>query len=288
MEPHLIKIVPPLNQSYVVKKSLLPSQEPWHYHSDYEILLILKGKGNIYIGNKVKRIEEGSLMLIGANVPHSSQKDAEYYKQYPEEESLELVIQFGEKLMGKDFFQIPEFKHISEMLERANRVLKFKGETQRIVISKMQNLYQADASTKIIQILDILDTLAKSEEVDYVLPTPFQKSTIAHKEQRLNKVMDFTIKNVNEDISLETVADIASMTPSAFCRYFKKHLRKSYLKYLNDLRISLICNQLLETDEPVSNIVYGSGFRNISNFNRKFKESLGMSPQEYRKKFMHV
>ncbi|MCU0341834.1 MAG: AraC family transcriptional regulator [Spirosomaceae bacterium] len=285
MEPRLVKIFPPANQSCVVKKSFLRNQEPWHYHSDYEILLTVRGKGYVFVGNQVKRIEEGSLMLMGANVPHSSQKDAEYYESHPEEDSLELVIQFGDKLLGRDFFQLPEFTHIREMLHKAEKVIAFGGKTREQVSQKIHQLYDLDPATRIVQILDILNTLAKSDEVEYVLPVAFHQNTAAYHDQRLNRVFEYTVRHLGNEISLEQVASEASMTPSAFCRYFKKHTRKSYIEYLNELRVSYVCTQLIQSNDAISDIVFRSGFQNLSNFNRKFKETMGLTPQSYRRQF---
>lgn len=285
MEPRLVKIVPPVNQSCVVKTSCLPEQEPWHYHSDYEILMMVRGKGYLFVGNQVQRIEEGSLMLMGANVPHSSQKDADYYKIHPTEDTLERVVQFGDKLLGRDLFQLPEFGHIQDMLQRADRVIQFTGETRRLVTEKINRLYQIDPPARIIQILDILDTLARSDEMEYVLPTAFQPHTAAYHEQRLNRVFAYTVRHLSDEIHLRQVADEVAMTPSAFCRYFRRHTRKSYIEYLNELRISFVCNQLIQSTDPIADIVFKSGFQNLSNFNRKFKENLGLTPQAYRRKF---
>lgn len=285
MEPRLVKIVPPINQSCVVKRAVLPAQQPWHYHSDHELLLTVRGKGYVYVGNQVRRIEEGNLMLMGANVPHSSIKDPDYYRDHPDEETLELVIQLGDKLLDSGFLRLPEFAHIQDMLHRAERVIQFRGITRQLVTEKIHRLFEADPSARIIQILDILDTLAKSAETDYVLPTAFHQHPDTFNDQRLNRVFEYTVRHLSEEIHLQHVADAAAMTPTSFCRYFKRHTRKSYIEYLNELRISYVCNQLIQTTDPISEIVYKSGFQNLSNFNRKFKESMGLTPQAYRRKF---
>ena len=65
---------------------------------------------------------------------------------------------------------------------------------------------------------------------------------------------EYTIQQLTEDITLQDVAQVASMGLSPFCRFFKKHMRKSYFEYLIELRISYVCNKLLQSDDPVADI----------------------------------
>jgi len=239
----------------------------------------------MYLGTQVQRIEEGTLILMGTNIPHATKKDINYYEANPEEESLELVIQFGEDLLGKDFCNVPEFMHIHEMLVRSQKVIRFKGKTCEAVSLKIHRLFEADPSARVIEILHILDVLAKSTDVDYLLKNPFLQNVNAYRNQKLNKILEYTIQQLTEDITLQDVAQVASMGLSPFCRFFKKHMRKSYFEYLIELRISYVCNKLLQSDDPVADIIFSSGFRNISNFNRQFKAAMEITPQQYRKKF---
>lgn len=285
MEPLLVKVVTPVRQSFVVKTSQLQPNEPWHYHSEYELILMEKGKGYMYLGPKVQRIEEGALILMGTNVPHASQKDLSYYEANPEEKTLELVVQFGEDLIGKDFFKVPEFTHINEMLDRSQDIIQYKGRTREIVADKIHELFDADPSTRIIQLLQILDILAKSTEGEVLLKNHIQQNVNAYHNQKLNSIIEYTIHQLTENITLADVASVASMGLSPFCRFFKKHMRKSYFEYLTGLRLSYVCNQLLQSDDPIGDIVFRSGFRNISNFNRHFKSIMGITPQQYRRQF---
>ncbi|MBS1567470.1 MAG: helix-turn-helix transcriptional regulator, partial [Bacteroidetes bacterium] len=79
-------------------------------------------------------------------------------------------------------------------------------------------------------------------------------------------------------------AAMANLTVEAFCKYFKTRTRKTYINFLNEIRINNACRLLSASEEPVTGICFASGFNNLSHFNRLFKKNNGMTPLEYRKK----
>jgi AraC-like DNA-binding protein len=73
------------------------------------------------------------------------------------------------------------------------------------------------------------------------------------------------------------------MTTYAFCKYFKKSTKKTFITFLIELRICHAKKLLIENLCSISEICYASGFDNLSNFNRAFKSLARMTPKEYRK-----
>ena len=100
---------------------------------------------------------------------------------------------------------------------------------------------------------------------------------------RMNRVLDFTFEHYSENITIDKVADVASMTNQAFCRYFKKHTRKSYINFLNEVRINVAKRILRERNRSIAEVSVAVGFNNLSNFNRFFKKITGKTPSTYRK-----
>ena len=90
-------------------------------------------------------------------------------------------------------------------------------------------------------------------------------------------------KNYNEEISLIKIAEIANLTPTSFCRMFKLKTKKSFVEYLNEIRVSNACKLLIETDMGIAEIAYKCGYKAASNFNQLFKKIIGTTPKEYRK-----
>ena len=117
-------------------------------------------------------------------------------------------------------------------------------------------------------------------------------SSFVHKKQytdnegrRMSAVFELAMNEFYRDISLNEVANIASMTPNAFCRYFKNRTDKTFFQFLIDVRVEHACKLLSKrNDLSIAEIAYQCGFKNISNFNRKFKSIKEITPSKYRKK----
>jgi transcriptional regulator GlxA family with amidase domain len=75
------------------------------------------------------------------------------------------------------------------------------------------------------------------------------------------------------------------MAPTAFCRFFKLRTNKTFSYFLNELRIKHACDLLLNTDKTVAQISGESGYHNMTNFNKFFKEITALTPSAYREKF---
>ena len=91
------------------------------------------------------------------------------------------------------------------------------------------------------------------------------------------------MSNFKEPIQLTQIAEIAGMSVQAFCSYFKKRTKKTYIDFVNEIRIGYACKQLLTTQMNVFDVCYESGFNSIANFNRQFLKIKGVTPSSYRK-----
>ena len=136
-----------------------------------------------------------------------------------------------------------------------------------------------------IALLMLLQKLAAAE---YSVLSSYGFSNVLNEEKvkRMNKVFKYITINYKENITLESIAEIAHMTPQAFCKYFKERTHKTFIEFVNEVRIGHACKLLFEDNYNILQICYESGFNNLSNFNRQFKKITGTSPIEYRKKVL--
>lgn len=285
--PHLLKIIPPVENSIVIKGDDIALNNPWHYHPEIEILYCIKGKGTNFIGNSIRNIEEGELLLLGENLPHTRQRDRHYYSRHPDEKPESIVVQFRADFLGSRFFSVKEFAHIRSLLDRASRGLKFHGLTRADVITRLERIRFASGAGSILELLAILDLLGRSRECVYLnganyIPRAHEKGS-----QKINRVYLYTIEHFREEITLKDVADLTSHSMAGFCRYFKAHTRKSYFQYLTEVRVSYACQLLMEAELDVTRIAYASGFNNLSNFHKQFRKIMKQTPTEYRAKSLH-
>jgi AraC-like DNA-binding protein len=283
-KPHLLKIIPPLQNSIVVKGDDIAWNNPWHYHPEIEILYCVKGKGTNFIGNSIRTIEEGELLMFGKNLPHTRQRDARYYQENPSEKPESVVIQFRDDFLGEHFFELREFGHIHELLQAAKVGLKFYGSTLDTVAQKLKGIKTLNTTSAILELLSILDMLARSGEFELLNTANYVSDAHEKYSQKINKVYHFTIEHFREPISLAQIASLTNHSPAAFCRYFKTRTRKSYFEYLTEIRITYACERLMEGNLDVTQVCFASGFNNLSNFHKQFKKVMGLTPSEYRHK----
>ena len=103
--------------------------------------------------------------------------------------------------------------------------------------------------------------------------------------KRILKVKNYIDDHYRDEIMLEQLAALVSMSPSAFSRYFKLHTGKSLSEYIIDVRLGHAARKLVDTTDSVSEICWTTGFNTLSNFNRLFRKRKGCTPKEFREKY---
>lgn len=283
-KPHLLKLSMPLSYSFILKGDVIAWDNPWHFHPEVELLYCIKGRGTNFVGDSIRGIEEGEVLLFGSNLPHTRQRDRAYYLQNPEETPETIVVQFREDFLGEAFFQVPEFLHIKDLLIRAQRGIKFLGKERVKIAEYLERLVHLNDTARILALLEIFDKLARCEDILYLNHEGYESSAHEKSAQKINRIYQFTIEHFREDISLATVASLVNLSEAAFCRYFKSRSRKTYFEYLSEVRVGYACKLLGEADWDIGEVCYASGFNNLSHFHKQFKKITGMTPGIYREK----
>ena len=260
-------------------------ETPWHFHPEYEIVLVTESTGQRFVGEHIKEYQAGDLCLIGPNVPHLYRSDEEYYLPNCELRAKSIVIHFKDDFLGKDFFNVPEMKHVHALFEKSNRVLDIIGDSNQFISKKLREMFSENPTKRLLSLLEILDNLARSEEYDF-LTSGNSFGTNIKDSDRVNKVFEYVMKNFKEEIRLSEVADLVSMSETSFSRYFKSRTNKNFSDFLAQIRIAHACKLLVEDKMGITEICYESGFNNLSNFNRKFKELMNISPSIYQKELL--
>ena len=296
--------------------SLLTFDAPYHFHPELELTYIKQGKGTRFVGQQIADFEAGDLVFLGENLPHCwlnprnegalSQNDRKL-RQNNEElgqnnaklgqntEGVDLanaaqfvVIQFKADFMGTGFGSITEMSAIHELFKKAQSGILIKGMTRDEIVYKMENIHSATPFYQLMMLLDILYLIATSTETE-LIDTQFSSHALTSVEtERFRQVYTYIIENYTQEIDLEEVAAIAYLTPTAFCRYFKKITRKTLVEVVTAFRLKHACQLLTTTDKTVSDICFQSGFGNVSYFNKAFKNGVGQSPLQYRQLFFRL
>jgi AraC-like DNA-binding protein len=253
-----------------------------HQHSDWQLTLIVKSKGTIICGNHIGHFQPGDLYLIGSNQPHVFRNDPEYFEMRRSLKAKAISVYFDQDAFGEHFFDLPETAELGVFLQKSTYGLKITGTVRDKLQPMMEEFPFLNGVDKLMQLLQALKLLSLYADCCRSLSSSEVTGNFSETEgKRMNAVIQFTLQKYRHPISLEEVAGVAHMTPNAFCRYFKQRTRKSYVTFLNEFRIGHACKMLLQKDMSIKEACYQSGFNNISNFNRKFKEVTGSSPTEY-------
>jgi len=282
MRPHFKKNIDS-GTSYKLKNTIGQSFDGlWHFHDEYELIYIWEGRGKKIIGDNISELNKGDLLFIGSDLPHSFSCEQDYYNK---SEAGSLVIHLNDKFLSEDFFSCPELQAISKLFHRSKSGIQFSGKYRKVVKSRIQKMFDMNHFECFLEILFLLNMLAKSDDY-YLLASPGYTPTVGKKDyQRINKVYKYVMNNFNEEISLDTIADITSMTREAFCRHFKKVTGKTFFTYVNEYRVGYACKLLMQTNLNVTEICFKSGFNSISNFNKQFKKITETNPLGYRNRF---
>lgn len=284
-KPSLEKVNPSFGSSILVfqhTEQVVVNQAFWHFHPEIELVYVHEGKGKRHIGNHLSYFNRSQLLLLGANLPHHGFSDRLTAK------GSETVVQFKPEFLGDAFLNMPEMKTIITLLERAKRGVMFKNETKRHVGKKIQKLVQLDGFGKVLLLLEILNDLAISDEYSLLNADGFAFETSLQDSTKVDLIFKHINKNFERHISLEEIADKASMTVPAFCRYFKKSTGKTFTKLVNEYRVVHATKLLSESSSSITDICFECGFNNFSHFNKLFKEFTGKSASKYRSEMKHI
>lgn len=283
MKPVLEHLPLKAKESFVVKYFDYPYYPtPWHFHPEYELVLVTESTGKRFVGDSVTDFKPGNLAFIGPNLPHLYRNDAAYYKPNQNMHASSIVIHFLETSFGENFLSLPETKKLSKLFAKSTRGLEVTGKTNTLVSKKMHDLCHTEGLTRWIGLLDILNILSASKEVAYISNEVVQGRNETES-GRLNTVIEFVMKNFKREIMTGEAATLVNMAQNSFSRYFTQRTRKTFTAFVNEMRLNHACKLLAEGSTSVTDICFECGFNNLSNFNRQFKAVYHVSPLNYRK-----
>ena len=99
----------------------------------------------------------------------------------------------------------------------------------------------------------------------------------------LRAIVSFCSKNYMQDLSLTTLEENLHLNRYYISHLFSNKLGLRFNDYINSLRISEACRQLLYSDESITSICDRVGFNTLRTFNRAFMKQMGISPSDYRR-----
>lgn len=282
----LLHEITPLSEKdcfYIVERHKTVFSYPIHQHRECELNFIEGGEGiRRVVGDSVEEIGPYELTLIGGHeLEHTWEQG-----RCAEADIREITIQFSQELFPPELLAKNQFAAIRRMLERASNGLTFPLKAIMQVYPLLDRLAsETDRFEQYLHFLKILNTLAESDGGRVLASSAFVPTSKSAESRRILQVKQFILQHYAEPVRLEDIASVAGMTPSAFSRYFRQQTGRTVKDHLIDVRLGHAARMLVDTQADISEICYGCGFNNLSNFNRLFKARRGYAPREFRSIF---
>ncbi|NBC10385.1 MAG: helix-turn-helix domain-containing protein [Planctomycetes bacterium] len=281
MQPFREAIVPSRNQSFAYRRFTLPSFPfRWHIHPEAELTLIVRGRGMRYVGDDLAEFREGDLVLLAGGLPHTWSTRARSGRSVES-----IVVQFLPESLGIEGGPRPETRAIHRMLQRATRGLAFRGRAARKAAQSMREMADLAPLPRLLRLLETLDRLAATRQARPLSTRVFSSPLQDRDRTRIDRVCRALENRYTEPLTLDDAARIARLHPASFARFFKRTTGQTFVEYLHRLRVGHASRLLSETDRPITDICFQSGFGNVSNFNRVFRRLRGTTPRAYRAGF---
>ena len=256
---------------------------PIHNHEVFELNFVEHAAGvRRIVGDSIEIIGDYDLVLITSpDLEHVWEQNT-----CTSDDIREITVQFYLDLSDDGFLSRNPFHSLRKMLKEARKGLSFPMDAIMRVYQQLDTLSSVkDGFYAVMQFLTILYELSRSEGARTLATSSYAKVEVESDSRRVLKVKNYIAKNYMDEIRLNTLADIAGMSPSAFSRFFKLHTGRNLSDYIIEMRLGYASRMLVDTARSIAEISFQSGFNNLSNFNRIFKKKKGCSPSEFRENY---
>lgn len=252
-----------------------PAARVYHFHSTLQVVIVKKGWVDGLVGEISGRMGEGSLFVLGGNLPHKILGCST--------DCRATLLHIPSELLAWDSERFPELSQGSEFIRRSRSGLVYESEE---LVRRILNLTRKISGSEgfmrlsyLMQAIHILCNSAPDRTVLADIPKP-QKNNYAA--TPLERAQEYLYRHFTEQLSLDEVAAAAGMEKTALCRSFKKTTGNTLMQCVIRMRIEHACHLLLTTSLTISQIAWQCGFGSFSQFSTQFRRQMGMSPGEYR------
>jgi AraC-like DNA-binding protein len=256
---------------------------PIHFHPEYEINFIENGKGlRRIVGDSMEEVGDLELVLVGPNLFHGWEQH-----QCIRKNMHEITIQFHNDLFDRSFLNRKIMKPIKDMFDRSAHGILFSEQDVQPVIPRILKVSKLEGIDYFLELFSILYDLANSRNQRLLSTTTIYMESFENSD-KLKLLYDFVQENYAARITLDEVSALMNMSSVSFNRFIKKRTGKTFVEYVNDVRIGYASRWLIEKDLSISDIAFLCGFNSIANFNRVFKKTKGRTPTKYRQDFSGI
>ncbi len=249
-----------------------------HWHDETEIVYIENGSISITINHKRYIGESGDIFIINSGEVH------EIYGIGTPLNYTAFVFDFNMLSFRND--DLTQQKYIEPILKGNIQFLNSIKKSEK-VFSLMQyidklNTQKNACYTLCIKaaLLQFLSIIMEEKQIVSVSEPSSKDET----KKLLKNVIAYINDHYSEKISLSEIARHFHMSHKYFCRFFKINFNKTFVEYLNDVRIENAIFLLGNKNISVTEAAISCGFSNMSYFTHTFKKKMDCTPSEYKKR----
>lgn len=252
-----------------------------HFHNYMELGYCYYGAGDVVLGDDTYCFSGQQFTVIPSNFPHTTNSDPGNISRWEYLfVDVEVVLDgiFPDNALRKEralqrLYEKPWFLEEAEYPKEAAKIKEILN-----IMRKGDEFYLEEAKA----LLGCL--LLEITRLNYT-----NKETRADAEQGritciVSRAMDYISDHYMEPIRVEQLAKYSHLSETHFRRVFTEYMHMGPLEYINTVRIRTACEHLKKTEEPVADIAHKCGFTTNSTFNRNFKQMMGVTPVEWRKR----
>ncbi|WP_419869685.1 AraC family transcriptional regulator [Chryseobacterium sp. CT-SW4] len=256
---------------------------PIHYHPEIEINFILNGKGNKrVVGDHIGEIDSIELVMVGPNLPHCWDNYRCKTKRI-----REITVQFNQDFFEESLMKRRIMKPIDDLVKSSIRGVLFSKETAEKLKERFLNISKLKGFELFMEMMHILHELATAEDTTILSSYSVEQETFVDNDS-MKVIHDYVHTNFERKITLEEVASVTNMSIVTFNRFIKKRSGKTFVNYLNEIRVGYAARWLVEKDLTVSEVAFEAGFNNMANFNKIFKSIQKCTPSEFKAQFTGI
>jgi len=253
---------------------------PFHLHDEFELIVIVKSHGKVYVGSNVSNFNDGDVFFFAPGLPHCFYNSIGY-----ETEGIEanaVVIQFKNGFLGADFLEKNETAVLKKFMKKSESGIQVMNPPKSL-INRICGLNKRKNLEKITELLTILNELSVKKTIKLLSSGSNTTLTGLYDSKIINDVYKYVAENFQNELSFTKAASVANMQKAAFCRFFKRKTKKKFTDFVNETRIMHAQKLLAETDKTMLEIAFDCGYTNTSYFNRQFRKYCSLSPVEFKK-----
>ena len=251
------------------------SGHEWHHHTQLELTFVAQGSGTRFIGDSIAPFNSPDLVLIGSDLPH-------YWHMRQPSSGYAIQFDFGSE---HPFWKFPETRELRGLWDDARRGIHVTGPAAPVIGELIRSALSGGGMERLASLMRIMEVLSKTAPANRrtISSTTFAPPARLSTYRSLQKAINLVFTAFQESLSFNDVLRETHMSKATFERHFLKHTGKTFTQFVTEVRLNYACRQLIETDLPVSEIAFSSGYNNLSHFNHQFKDLYRLTPRAFRK-----